>query len=421
MSQESIIHIKLEDLLLLHRQCKTSVSLLSSDDFFDPYTSFKSIHAFGAKKVISLSSGSAFSELQDLIDEKDWLFGVLGYDLKNEIEDLSSQNFDGLQFPDLCFFIPKWVVKETKEGFTLYGDAPSFKTLISNIRKTSNTIDEIQLRSRISKSQYLSHIDQIRHAIQQGDLYEMNYCFEFFQEHVEIHLFSLFQSVQRQISTPFMGFFQHADYQMLSISPERYLAKRGNKLISQPIKGTAKRGETDLIDSKIKEALVESLKEQTENTMIVDLVRNDLGKCGVPGSVDVEEYLKLYTFPNIHQLISRVTATVAHNLSHTEIIKETFPMGSMTGAPKYKVMELTEELEQTKRGWYSGALGYFEPNGNFDFNVVIRSLLYHKTNKYLSCMVGGGITSFSDPEQEYEECLIKLNSILRLLKSTIDQ
>lgn len=186
----------------------------------------------------------------------------------------------------------------------------------------------------------------------------------------------------------------------------------GNRLLSQPIKGTSRRGATPEEDEALKKELQENPKERAENIMIVDLVRNDLSKIARPKSVTVDELCGVYTFETVHQLISTVSCEVEETTSFTDIIRATFPMGSMTGAPKVRAMELIEEYEAFKRGLYSGTIGYISPNGNFDLNVVIRTLLYNKVQKYLSCSVGGAITINSDPEKEYEECLVKVQRIL---------
>ena len=202
------------------------------------------------------------------------------------------------------------------------------------------------------------------------------------------------------------------DYSIFSGSPERFLKKVGSKLISEPIKGTAKRGLTKTEDEELIKSLVSDPKERAENVMIVDLVRNDLSKIATKNSVQVEELCQIYSFETVHQMISRISCDIKESASFTEIIKATFPMGSMTGVPKIRAMELIEEHESFKRGVYSGSIGYIKPNGDFDFNVVIRSLVYNRKNNYLSCSVGGAITIQSDPEKEYEECLIKVKRIL---------
>ncbi len=157
---------------------------------------------------------------------------------------------------------------------------------------------------------------------------------------------------------------------------------------------------------------------RSENIMIVDLVRNDLSRTAVKGSVKVEELCQVYSFRQVHQLVSTVVSEVEKTTSPVDILKETFPMGSMTGAPKISAMKIIEEEEETKRGLYSGAVGYFSPTGDFDFNVVIRSILYNKENKYVSFSVGGAITSKSTPEKEYEECLLKAKAMKHVLTNS---
>jgi para-aminobenzoate synthetase component 1 len=182
------------------------------------------------------------------------------------------------------------------------------------------------------------------------------------------------------------------------------------------MKGTAGR---DLMDSAndeaLKKVLESSAKEQAENVMIVDLVRNDLSKVCTDGTVKVDELFKIYSFPQVHQMISTISGELDPSVNFSDIVKATFPMGSMTGAPKRRVIELTEQYEVSSRGIYSGAVGYFTPEDDFDFNVVIRSLMYNKSTRYLSYHVGSGITFYSDPEKEWEECLLKAEGIKKVL------
>jgi len=201
-------------------------------------------------------------------------------------------------------------------------------------------------------------------------------------------------------------------------SPERFIHKQNHEIISQPIKGTSKRGADPTQDELLKVALKNNQKEQAENVMIVDLVRNDLGKVAIPGTVNVDELCGIYTLKTVHQMISTISATLKENLLFSEIIKASFPMGSMTGAPKIRAMEIIEELEFFSRGLYSGSVGYISPDGNFDFNVVIRSILYNSTTKALLYPAGGAITANSDIAKEFEECLLKAKTMKdALLKS----
>jgi para-aminobenzoate synthetase component 1 len=202
---------------------------------------------------------------------------------------------------------------------------------------------------------------------------------------------------------------------IISASPERFLAKRGRQLISQPIKGTAKRSANLAEDEQLKLSLKNHPKEQQENVMIVDLVRNDLTRSAVAGTVKVEELFGIYSFEQVHQMISTVTCLKADDVSDVEAIRNTFPMGSMTGAPKVNAMRLMEKYERSKRGVYSGAVGYFSPDGDFDFNVIIRTILYNAATQYLSFQVGSAITHSADAENEYQECLLKAKAILEVL------
>src|SRR5262249_41024055 len=219
-------------------------------------------------------------------------------------------------------------------------------------------------------------------------------------------------SVYRELSSispnPFSALYRINDKWLICASPERFLKKQGNKILSQPIKGTSERilGNEER-DELSREKLFKSPKERSENVMVVELVRNDLAKICKEGTVDVDELYGIYSFPQVHQMISTVVGELKENISFTDIIRATFPMGSMTGAPKKRVLELIERYEKTRRGIFSGALGYNSPGGDFDFNVVIRSILYNSSDRYLSFPTGSGITFYSDPEKEWEECLLK--------------
>jgi para-aminobenzoate synthetase component 1 len=274
----------------------------------------------------------------------------------------------------------------------------------------------VEIRSRFTKSEYKNTVNEIKGHIQRGDIYEINFCQEFYAETAEIDPLSIFIRLNKISPTPFSSFLKIGLRYIISATPERFLSRRGNKLISQPIKGTSARNSDKLKDDAQKKNLRADEKELAENVMIVDLVRNDLTKSARPGTVKVEELFGIYSFKQVHQLISTVVCERAEGLSNAQIIANTFPMGSMTGAPKISAMKLAEQYERSKRGVYSGAVGYFAPNGDFDFNVVIRTLLYNRGNKYLSFHTGGAITLDSDPEQEYDECVLKAQAIMEVLK-----
>ena len=243
----------------------------------------------------------------------------------------------------------------------------------------------------------------------------MNFCQEFFAENTALDPVAFFLKLNEAAQAPFSAFYKLNDQYLACASPERFLKKTNNQLISQPIKGTSRRGKTPEEDEQLKTELRNDAKNQSENVMIVDLVRNDLGKSCVAGTVQVTELFGTYSFPTVHQMISTVEGTLQNDLDFVDALENAFPMGSMTGAPKVRAMQLIEQYEKTKRGLYSGAVGYITPEGDFDFNVVIRSVLYNQKNQYLSFQVGGAIVADSVPEREYEECLVKATGVMRAL------
>jgi para-aminobenzoate synthetase component 1 len=271
------------------------------------------------------------------------------------------------------------------------------------------------MQHRISRADYLAKTQALQQHIARGDIYEVNFCMELYAEDANIEPHRLFQELNQKTKSPFSAFIQIVDKYLLSSSPERFLKRVGDRLISQPIKGTAQR-HTDMVqDAAEASQLQKSEKERAENTMIVDLVRNDMSRIATKGSVQVEELCKVYPFAHVHQMISTIAAELQIETQVSDAIAACFPMGSMTGAPKVRAMQLIEQYEETKRGLYSGAVGYIDPNGDFDFNVVIRSLLYRKDTEYLSLQVGSALTASSNPEKEYDECLLKAKGVLEVL------
>lgn len=391
-----------------------------SNGYTDPYSKYDFLLAAGAKQQLNVSAGNAFEALRDFYETNPgWLFGMLGYDLKNELEELSSLHENKLDFPDLFFFVPEYLIVIKNGKPEVLSGQEHIIALINDLSPLPfNDNPPFKVESRMDKTTYLDKVEELRAHIARGDIYEVNFCQEFFAENAVINPYEVYLNLNKLSPTPFSGFFKLADQYILSASPERYLCKRGNQLISQPIKGTARRSADPAEDALIKAALKADHKEQAENVMIVDLVRNDLTKCAVKGSVKVEELFGIYSFPQVHQMISTVSCQLDPSKHNVDAIKYTFPMGSMTGAPKLRAMELIEALECSRRGIYSGAFGYFDPEGDFDFNVIIRSILYNQKKKYLSFQVGGAITYAASAEAEYEECMLKASAILRTLKAS---
>lgn len=400
---------------------------MDSNSYPQEYSSFDCMMAVDAFTSLKTDFHNAFEDLKQYQQTtKDWLFGYLSYDLKNDTEPLKSSNFDGLHFPDLFFFQPKKIFllkgNQLEIQYLLLCDdevEEDFNEIIQSYSEPFVTLSVVEVRQRISKDSYVEKVNKMLEHIHAGDMYEANFCMEFFAENAIINPMEKFQKLNEISKAPFSVFFKNNKHFLLSASPERYLKKVEDKIISQPIKGTSKRFSDVNEDEKSKQNLELDAKERAENIMITDLVRNDLSHTAQKGSVEVVELCKIYSFLQVHQMISTITSKLDPQYSPVDVLKTTFPMGSMTGAPKISVMKIIENLEETKRGLYSGAVGYFTPSGDFDFNVVIRSILYNQENKYVSFSVGSAVTAQSVPEKEYEECLLKAKAMSEVLSGSI--
>jgi len=392
---------------------------LDSNSFNDPYGKFDTLIAIGAKAELKAKAGDAFDQLSAFRNNNPgWITGFFGYDLKNETEKLRSNNADHLEFPDLYFFAPEILISIKGNTVEIIGENEEIQKLVEpeGFEPSSNSpLKSINLQSRFSRQEYVETVEQIQQHIARGDIYVTNFCQEFYAEDTEIEPLSIFQNLNGISPTPFATFFKWNGNYIICASPERFLAKRGSKLISQPIKGTARRDANEAIDQSLINELRSHPKELQENVMIVDLVRNDLTHSAKPGTVKTEELYGIKTFKQVHQMVSTVVCELRDDVSAVEAVRNTFPMGSMTGAPKISAMQLIEQYERSKRGVYSGAVGYFSPDDDFDFNVVIRTLLYNSTKEYLSFHVGSAITYHANAGSEYEECLLKAKAILEVL------
>lgn len=411
--------------LLVWSQQFDDVVWLDSNNYQQNHSNYDAVLAVDAFTSIQTDYTDAFGKLKEYQTlTKDWVFGYLTYDLKNDVETLTSKNMDGLGFPDLYFFQPKKL-------FLLKGNQVEIQYLKAvddeiesdlnaihgnNYQPCASDCNDVKIKLRIHKDAYFEKVKNILAYIHRGDIYEVNFCQEFYAQNTVINPIDTYLKLNNISKPPFATFLKCQDKFLMSASPERYITKIGTTIVSQPIKGTAKRALNKDEDHKLKTGLLNDQKERSENIMIVDLVRNDLSKTALKGTVKVEELCKIYTFDQVHQMISTVTSQVHKTTHPVDIIKSTFPMGSMTGAPKISAMHIIEDLEDTKRGLYSGAVGYFTPMGDFDFNVVIRSILYNATKKYVSYSVGGAITAKSEPLKEYEECLVKAKAMRTVLE-----
>jgi para-aminobenzoate synthetase component I len=419
---------------------------LDNNEYADyGYSNYELLAAAGKRHVIECNTGNAFQSLQEFLSEhRDWTFGHFNYDLKNEIEKQHSANADRLHFPDLFFFVPEHIIcikagssevtiesanaEKIYQKITAIGERhceANSDAFVEDLAKQcpserllrfARNDEKIEIQSRYAKEEYLNIVEIIREHIAEGDFYEMNLCMEFFAEKVKANPSQIFEKLNDINKAPFTSFFKNKNHYLICSSPERFLMKQGNKIVSQPIKGTIKKGTNEAENNLLKAQLQHDEKERAENVMIVDLVRNDLARSCKAGSVKVEELFSIYSFKQVHQMISTVSGVLRENIPAVQAIKNAFPMGSMTGAPKVIVMEHIEKYEQTKRGLYSGAFGYFTPEQDFDFNVVIRSILYNAETQYLSFQTGSAITFDSVAEKEYEECLVKAEAMKQAIQ-----
>ena len=396
-------------------------SFLDNHHYFSSHQTVECLAAAGAVEIFSPEKNILSSLTHFCAAQNDWLFGHISYDVKNEIDPLSSSHPDHIGFPDIFFFRPETVLELTHHQLTIHSLTKDPALIYQEIQDCSWSMDHasssLEIQARISKQEYINKIREIRKHIQRGDCYELNFCQEFFATDVVIDPLYVYAQLTSISPNPFSCFYRIEEKYLLCASPERYLQKKNNHLLSQPIKGTFKRDPTNTeADESLKQQLQKSEKDRSENVMVVDLVRNDLSRICKEGTVIVEELFGVYSFPQVHQMISTISGELKEGLDLAAILQATFPMGSMTGAPKRKVMQLIEQYESTKRGIYSGAVGYISPEKDFDFNVVIRSILYNAKEKYLGYLVGGGITAYSEPEKEYEECLLKAEAIKQVLQ-----
>ena len=389
--------------------------------------SFDLLAGWGTCEVFQITTQQDLIELDKFIENHrgKWIFGHMSYELKDLLEPgLTSNNPAHVGFPLLSFFVAEYVcsIKNDEVFFSCQSANPAFDAIklldeICSVEpSTSSAVPVIEPQIESFKTRYKTATNQIHQHILRGDIYELNYCLPFQSKGTIPDPSSLWISMQTQQRAPFSALYRQEENWLLCCSPERFMAKKGEKIFSQPIKGTAPRAADPELDAALKSNLYHSEKERAENVMIVDLVRNDLGKIAKRGSVKVEELCGIYSFPGVHQMISTVSASIKNGIGFVEILKALFPMGSMTGAPKIRAMEIIEEQEFFRRGIYSGSVGYISPTGDFDFNVVIRSILYNSSSNQLLYPAGSALTANSDPEKEFEECTLKAEGMKSVLK-----
>lgn len=402
--------------------------LLDNHGYQLPHQSMEYILAVGIKKRYSANAdGTALSGFQLFLDNHHgWLFGHLGYDLKAETEGVPVTRKSKSGFADIHFFEPEILLRLSNNEICIEGVNPQQvwnDISRQEIDQSTTGQQQIVLRSSVTKEEYIETIHQLKEHILRGDCYEINFCINFFTENFTGDPVAIYQRLSSFSPNPFSVLYKNEDQWLICASPERFIRKEKNTIISQPIKGTAARMHQDLSeDINSREKLYASQKDRSENVMVVDLVRNDLSKICTEGTVKVDELFGVYSFPQVHQMISTVSGELQDGVSFTDMLRATFPMGSMTGAPKHRVTELIEKYEKESRGIFSGAVGYISPSQNsdggqaaFDFNVVIRSIIYNSSTGYLSFPAGSGITFYSNPESEWEECLLKATAMKKAL------
>lgn len=388
------------------------------NDYEDNYGGFRHFLAIGNDRCLGFNTSSLDNLKEAVQHTKDTWVGYFSYDLKKALGYQNCIKPQTIHAEEFFFFKAETIISfdnGTIKLETINDPNDIWNKIQSTNDQATHEQHDIKLRARTSKEKYLQNCEKIKKDIVDGEYYEINYCIEFFAENAEINPIEKYLTLNALSPMPFSCLGKFGANYVISASPERFLKKTGIKIISQPIKGTIKRGKDEREDDKLKTILRNSQKELAENMMIIDLVRNDLNINAKTGTVKVEEFFGIYTFKQIHQMISTISCKIPSDTDKLKVITDAFPMGSMTGAPKKRVVTAIDDYEDSCRGIYSGAIGYFTPDGDFDFNVVIRSIIYNSTQKKLSFHVGSAITYDADPEYEYEECLLKANSMMSIL------
>ena len=344
-------------------------------------------------------------------------FCFISYDLKNNFENLTSRNEDKVDFPLILAWEPQLIFIYNTQGsleihYTNEKSQQQVVAILNWNRRTNKLAEDAEIKTKTSKLEYQQAFDKITNYIKKGDLFELNFCKEFYVNDINVESIALYEIMKGRTQANFCVYAQLKNHIVICISPERFITKKGNTILSQPIKGTKKSSSNQKEKQEFIQQLRDSPKDRAENTMAVDVVRNDFSKICVPGTVHVPNFCDVVDYGNVIQMFSTIVGELKPNISFIEILRAVFPMASMTGAPKIRAMEIIEELESSKRGLYSGTIGYILPNGDFDFNVVIRSIIYNRKNRYLSFHTGGAITIQSQMEEEYKETELKASSLI---------
>lgn len=386
--------------------------------------SFDYLLAAGAHAVCAPGSEArVFAEWEAFVEAHgDWIFGFLGYELNVGTESISPPAQKLFPSPPLRFFVPAILVLVQGTAVTIsvhpdaICDSPDHvyhAILSAPLHPFSDTC--IRLQPMINKSAYIANVERIRKHIIDGDIYELNYCQPFVAHNAELEPISVFNRLCEVSKAPFSALHRFGSQYLICGSPERFFRYDGRRIQSMPIKGTRRRDADSTVDEQLRSELEQSVKDKAEHIMIVDLVRNDLTPYAVSGTIQVDALYGIHAFPQVYQMVSTISAELRQGVPVCRAIRQAFPMGSMTGAPKVRAMEIIAEVEPFQRGMYSGAFGYFTPEGHCDFNVVIRSLLYNADTRLLAAYAGGAIVYDSVAEKELDECYVKLSGIQQVL------
>ena len=387
-------------------------------DFEEP--AFDCMLAAGCTRSFSFTDKNAFASFQSFFDASpSWLFGHLGYNAAGNA--YTKTPVPDIDFGRGFFFEPEIIIRLSATGLEVVKYKTDPNEIIQQIQEAHSSVNTgmqvPDIRPLITKEEYLEEIKKLQAHIKRGDCYEINFCQQFYSREAELEPIAVYKSLTAISPAPFSAFYRLNEKYCMCASPERFLEKRGNLLVSQPIKGTSRRDRLNSEkDESNRNTLAGSPKDRTENVMITDLVRNDLSRVCEKNSVLVKELFGIYSFPQVHHMISTIEGKLAADKNFTQAIEACYPPGSMTGAPKKRVTELIEDAEKYDRGLFSGSLGYITPEGDLDLNVVIRSIFYDAEKNHLSFFAGSGITFYSNAEDEYDECMAKAEAIMRVLK-----
>lgn len=389
----------------LFQNCKTTQ---------DRYGEWECLLGLGDGQATVLTSWEALKN-----GPKSWKMGILPYQLKALFQPKCPNPFPAeIEFPEVAFFVPQWVLglrRNATDWEVLAGEISALP-VGSNSKGTETERPFVgKFAANFSRETYLEIVHRLKAHIKEGDFYELNFTQRFWATAKLPNPFEVYRQLTALSPVPFAAYIRFDQQYLICASPERFLRVRQGEIIAQPIKGTAKRGKDKAEDEAVKLTLQQSEKERAENVMIVDLMRNDLYRHAVVNSVQVPYLFEIQTFPQVHQLVSTITARLAPDASVYDLLADAFPPGSMTGAPKVRVMQAIDQYERVQRGAYSGCAGYLTPQDDLDLNVIIRSLVYDAAKGLLSYHVGGAITYDSEPEAEYAECLLKAQAIQQTL------